>query len=188
MNYCCKSQTIRALYATLIHTADPNSFRRLGRRPCMRPQETRTKKSCAGKPQRENGGTRSVSPQPAARTRRQRANQRGVAVIVVLVHAAPHLVQPGTFNGQRSNPATQPPLAKNNSILRRACARVSAPRPHAHVTLTCSVLPLPATYIAPPLPIFAITHTNTLPSQQSAQGLPSAGSTASLAAHGFVYY
>ena len=136
MNYCCKSQTIRALYATLIHTADPNSFRRLGRRPCMRPQETHAqKKSCAGKPKRENGGTRlrgnatqrlpptrGPSATPASQPTRCRRHRR----------PRPRRSPPrSTRNVQRSTFKPRDPGSpcKNNSILRRACARVSAPRP-----------------------------------------------------------
>jgi len=124
------------------------------------------------------GMRRSVSPQPAARPRRQRANQRGVAVVRHRPRprrSPPRSIQPGTVNGQRSNPATQAPLAKTIPFF-VGHAPESPPRAHAHVTLTCSVLPLPATYIAPPLPIFAITHTNTLPLFPSLAPFPTVSS------------
>jgi hypothetical protein len=78
--------------------------------PVALPKETpKTAAPGSQNVRKEEHVARSVSPKPARPVRDASKSERGVAVIAVLVHAAPHLVQPGTFNGQRSNLATQPP-------------------------------------------------------------------------------
>ena len=116
----CRSQFFPAPRTQTLHEAARN---------------TRTKKSCAGKPKRENGGTRlrgnatqrlpptrGPSATPASQPTRCRRHRR----------PRPRRSPPrSTRNVQRSTFKPRDPASpcKNNSILRRACARVSAPRP-----------------------------------------------------------